>query len=154
MAEFERLATDESPSALYKGSIFVGTMSETTVSAIRMVIQIGSTFSEVITWRDAAGVLVPLPGGTTAEAKVRPYLYSDEVILRFSTTPTPPNDGLITLTSPGVTTLSLTSAQTAVLTPAIGLVFDLRYVFAGPNVVVKLDNRQGFVDIRGVSTRT
>jgi len=119
-----------------------------------MTIVIGASFSESITWRDAAGVLVPLPGGTTAEAKVRPYLYSEEVILRFSTTPTPPNDGLITLTTPGVTTLSLTAAQTAALIPAIGLIFDLRYVFAGSNVVVKLDNRQGFVDIRGVSTHT
>jgi len=128
-------------------------MAETTVSSIRLTILIGASFSESITWKDAAGVLVPFPGGTTAEAKVRPYLYSDDVLLFFTTTPVGPMDGLITLTSPGVTTLSMAAAKTALLQPVIGAIFDIRYTFAGPNVVVKLDNRQGFVDIRGVSTR-
>ncbi len=121
------------------------------VSALRLIIIAGASFSEVITW-EIDNVLVPLPSGTTAEAKVRPQLYSDEVLVRFSTSPGV-DDGTIVLTDPGVTTLSLTPSQTALLAPITDAVFDIKYTFTGGQVIVKLDNGHGLVDIRSASTR-
>ena len=130
-------------------------MAEVTVSSIRLSIIIGATYSTAITWRDEEGELVPLPTGTTAEAKVRPRLYSDEVLFRFTTTPVDATDGLIVLTDPGITTLSLTATKTALLLPFIitDAHFDIRYVFTTGRVEVKLRG-VGFVDIQLPSTRT
>ena len=129
-------------------------MAEQIVQALTMTIIIGATFTETITWKDAAGTLVPLPLGTTAESKVRSSLYDDDVIVRFASSPGV-NDGLIVLTNPGVTTLSLTAAQTAQLQAITGAVFDIKYTFptVPPGVVVKLDQGQGLVEIREAVTR-
>lgn len=129
-------------------------MRATTVSALRLIIRCGASFLETITWKDAAGVLMPFPVGTEAEVKVRPVLASVTVLLRFSTDPGP-TDGLIVLTNPGVTTLSLTAAQTAALEPTTNAVFDIKYTFPGspPVVVFKLNDGQGLVDIQQVVTR-
>ena len=127
-------------------------MAEQIVSALTITIVIGATFTESITWKDAAGTLVPLPLGTTAESKVRSSLYDEDVILRFATSPGA-GDGLIVLTSPGITTLSLTATQTALLQAITGAVFDIKYTFADGRVVVKLDQGQGLVEIREVVTR-
>lgn len=127
-------------------------MPEAIVPAIRLVIIKGASFREVLTWK-SGGVLVPLPSGTTAEMKIRPKLLSDTVLARFSTSPGA-TDGLITLSDPGLTILTMEIANTALLTAAKDAVFDIRYVFAGNNVVIKLDNGQGICDIRTAATRT
>ena len=104
-------------------------MAEQIVSALTMTIIIGATFTETITWTDAAGTLVPFPLGTTAESIVRSSLYDEDVIVRFAFE-FGPSDGLIVLTNPGVTTLSLTAAQTALLQAITGAVFDIKYTFS------------------------
>lgn len=122
-----------------------------TVSALTFTITIGASFSSQITWKDSLGALVPLPSGTICEAHVRPYLFSQDLLIRFSTTPGPA-DGLITLTDPGVTQLSLSPAQTALLTPLTDAVIDLKYTFPDGRVVMKLDAGTGLVTIQGVVT--
>jgi hypothetical protein len=131
-------------------------MAEVTVSSIRLSIIVGATFSTAITWRDEAGTLVPLPTGTTAEAKVRPRLYSDEVLFRFTTSPSGTTDGLIAFTDPGITTLSMTATKTALLEAMVitDAVFDIRYLFTGGLVVLKLTEGTGRVDVRLPTTRT
>ena len=127
-------------------------MAEQIVQALTMTIIIGATFTETITWKDTAGDLVPFPLGTTAESKVRSSLYDDDVIVRFASSPGV-GDGLIVLTDPGVTTLSLTAAQTVLLQAISGAVFDIKYTFADGRVLVKLDQGTGLVEIREVVTR-
>ena len=118
---------------------------------IRLVIVNGASFSETITWT-LDGTLVPLPVGTIAEAKVRESVESSVVLLRFSTSPGA-TDGSIVLSDPGVTTLSLTPAQTALLTPINDAVWDLKYTFATGVVIMKLTDGRGRVDILPAVTR-
>jgi len=123
----------------------------TVVHALRLVIVNGASFSETITWT-SNGTLVALPVGTIAEAKVRESVESSIVLLRFSTAPGA-TDGLIVLSDPGVTTLSLTPAKTALLTPILDAVFDIKYTFAGGTVIMKLVDGKGRVDILPAVTR-
>lgn len=123
----------------------------TVVHVLRLVIINGASFSETITWT-SNGVLVPLPVGTIAEAKVRESVEATAVLFRFSTAPGA-TDGLITLSDPGVTTLSITPAKTALLTPILDAVFDIKYTFASGTVITKLTDGKGRVDILPVVTR-
>jgi len=127
-------------------------MAEAIVPAIRLTIIIGESYADALTWK-ANNVPVPLPVGTTAEIKVRPKLMSSTVLARFSTAPGA-TDGLITLLDPGITGLSMSPANTALLTAANDAVFDIKYTFAGNNVVIKLANGRGRCDILTAVTRT
>jgi len=127
-------------------------VAETVVSSIVLEIFIGASFTTEIIWRDENGDLVPLPSGTIVEATVRPRLYSEEVLCRFSTDPET-DEGNIDLTDPGVTTLTMTPENTVLLSPITGAVFDLRYEFAGGIIIPKLTQGTGLVNIRMLATR-
>lgn len=127
-------------------------MAEVVVTAFRLEIVIGASFAWQFSWK-SDDVLVPLPAGTTALCQVRPSLYDDDVLAQFMTTPVLPGDGLITLTDPGVTALSMEPEQTALLLPVNDAVFDIQYTFTTGEVLVKLGNGQGLLTIRGAVTQ-
>lgn len=92
-----------------------------TAGAWSFVVEQGATFGASLTWRDAAGELVPL-AGLAARMQLRTRPSAPDVVLELSTA-----NGRLALTDPGVIRIALAAEDTAAL-PAIGLTYDLELV--------------------------
>ena len=78
-----------------------------TAAYVNLYMEQGTTFSSVITLDDLNGYVYDLTG-YTANSQIRKSFYSSNATATFTTSITPAN---------GTITLSLTSAQTASITP-------------------------------------